>query len=323
MDCTDIEHIAPIEKGELEMMKASCLTEFVNRVTAEKLQVESVRVRQGGELIGKWDLKGDSRRLQHSISKSFTCMAVGLAIEEGKLTLDTTLGDFFPQYAHMHTEPNPLLRPAGIKLSELLRMSSGHDSPPLWAEERASLQEKDWVRYYMSLPLDRVPGERFTYSSGDTFMISAMVQAAVGLTVHDYLRPRLFEPLGITEETWDTSPLGVTLGCAGLALSNEELSRFGQLLLQQGMWNGSQLVPADWIRLATSKQIDNEGSLDWCQGYGYQFWMCSHNAYRADGAYGQFCIVMPDKGAVIAINSQEDRLQDILDAVWAKIWPLL
>ncbi|SYX85457.1 serine hydrolase domain-containing protein [Paenibacillus alvei] len=305
------------------MMRSSCLTGFVNRVTAENLQVESVRVRQDGELIGKWDQNEDSRRPQHSISKSFTCMAVGLAIEEGKLTLDTTLGDVFPQYAHLHTEHNPLLQPAGIKLRELLRMSSGHDSPPLWAEERASLQEKDWVRYYMSLPLDRVPGKQFTYSSGDTFMISAMVQAAVGLTVHDYLRPRLFVPLGITEETWDSSPLGVTLGCAGLALTNEELSRFGQLLLQQGMWNGAQLIPADWIQLATSKQIDNEGSFDWCQGYGYQFWMCSHHAYRADGAHGQFCIVMPVKGAVIAINSQEDRLQDILDVVWAEIWPIL
>lgn len=305
------------------MMRASCLTGFVNRVTAENLQVESVRVHQDGELIGKWDQNEDSRRPQHSISKSFTCMAVGLAIEEGKLTLDTTLGDVFPQYARMHTEHNSLLQPAVIKLRELLRMSSGHDSPPLWAEERASLQKKDWVRYYMSLPLDRAPGERFTYSSGDTFMISAMVQAAVGLTVHDYLRPRLFGPLGITEETWDTSPLGVTLGCAGLSLTNEELSRFGQLLLQQGMWNGAQLIPPDWIQLATSKQSDNEGSLDWRQGYGYQFWMCSHHAYRADGAHGQFCIVMPDKGAVITINSQEDRLQDILDAVWSEIWPIL
>ncbi|OBY77828.1 serine hydrolase [Paenibacillus sp. KS1] len=305
------------------MIEPSSLSEFVNRIKAEQLQVTSVRVRQGGELIGKWDQNEDSRRLQHSISKSFTCMAVGLAIEEGKLTQDTTLGDMFPQYAHMHTEPNPLLHPTGIKLGELLRMSSGHDSPPLWAEERASLQETDWVRYYMSLPLDRVPGERFTYSSGDTFMISAMVQAAIGLTVHDYLRPKLFVPLGITEETWDSSPLGVTLGCAGLALTNEELSRFGQLLLQQGMWNGVQLIPANWIQLATSKQIGNEGSRDWCQGYGYQFWMCSHNAYRADGAHGQFCIVMPDKDAVIAINSQEDRLQDILDAVWSKIWPIL
>ncbi|WP_136608315.1 serine hydrolase domain-containing protein [Paenibacillus dokdonensis] len=296
---------------------------FVNRVTQQGLNVLSARVLQKGTSVAKWDLSSDERRLQHSVSKSFTCMAVGLAIAEGKLSLKTKLQEYFPQYAQMSLTDDPDVSPGGLTLYNLLRMSSGHDSPPLWAEERASLQEKDWVKYYMSLPLDRAPGDIFTYSSGDTFVISALVQAAVGETVKDYLTPRLFEPLGIRDVNWETSPLGVTLGCAGLEISNEELSRFGQMLLQKGQWEGKQLVPADWIDFVTRKQIANQGSPDWSQGYGCQFWMCTHEAYRADGAHGQLCVVIPGKDAVVAINSYEDDIQGILDAVWAEILPLL
>lgn len=294
---------------------------FVDNVGSRKLNVLSVRVLQNGQLLGLWDRDGDARRLQHSVSKSFTCMAVGLAIAEGKLTLDARLNDFFPNYGK--SVKDSAYPPGELTLGHLLRMASGHDAPPLWAEERETLQEKDWAKYYMSLPLDRMPGETFTYSSGDTFMISAMVQAATLETVRDYLVPRLFEPLGIRGVRWDTSPLGVTLGCTGLWISCEELSRFGQMLLQKGAWQGVQLIPEAWISEVTRKQIDTPGTADWGAGYGGQFWMCTHGAYRADGMRGQFCVVIPDKEAVIAINSDEDNMQGILDAVWADILPQL
>ncbi|WP_426334411.1 serine hydrolase domain-containing protein [Paenibacillus silvae] len=297
---------------------------FIDTITTQQLQVHSVRVLQHGQLLDEWHQDTDHRRVQHSVSKSFTCMAVGLAVREGLIHLDAKLGDYFP-YDQAQYSSSQLPSPREITLRDLLRMSSGHDSPPLWADERASLQEKDWAKHYMSLSLDRIPGAHFTYSSGDTFMISAMLQAAIGQTVKDYLIPRLFEPLGMHDIVWETSPLGVTLGCAGLWLTNEELSRFGQFILQEGLWNNQQLVPAEWIRAATRKQIDTSGNGngDWGQGYGYQFWMCTHGAYRADGAYGQFCIILPSEDAVISINSQEENMQGILDAVWAQILPIL
>lgn len=299
------------------------LSGFIDYITDRGLQVHSTRVRQSGQLWEKFDLTEDKRRVQHSISKSFTCMAVGLAIEEGKLSLDSRLGEFFNDNTSVNGNLEPALDPGNITLYNLLRMSSGHDSPPLWADERASLKEKDWAKHYMSLSLDRKPGDIFTYSSGDTFMISAMLQAATGETVRDYLTPRLFKPLGIENVKWESSPLGVTLGCAGLSISNEELSIFGQLLLQYGLWEGKQIVPESWIRFVTGKQIDTKGSPDWAQGYGCQFWMSTHDAYRADGASGQLCIILPRKDAVIAVNSQEDRMQEIMDAVWTEIYPLL
>ncbi|WP_211749983.1 serine hydrolase [Paenibacillus sp. Marseille-Q4541] len=299
------------------------VTGFVHRIKETQLNVYSARILQGGELTGEWDLTRDERRLQHSVSKSFTSMAVGLAIEEGKLTLETKLNDFFTYPTSHHSSQPDIPDPGELTLYELLRMASGHDNPPLWVHERNTLTEKDWAKYYLSLPLDRAPGEQFTYSSGDTFMISALVQAAVGETVKDYLIPRLFTPLGIENVEWESSPLGVTLGCAGLKISNEELSRFGQLLLSKGKWNGEQLVPESWITYATSKHIDTPAEGDWGVGYGCQFWMCTHGAYRADGAHGQLLVILPDKEAVLAINSQEDNIQGILDAVWSDIYPQL
>ncbi|MCM3783607.1 beta-lactamase family protein [Neobacillus mesonae] len=301
----------------------STLTSFVDEINAEGLNVFSIRVLQNGELLGEWSREMDIRRPQHSISKSFTCMAAGLAIEEGKLTLHSRLGDYFNYDSTYQSKEQRIPSPDALTLYDLLRMSSGHDAPPLWLPERKSLTEKDWAKYYLSLPLDRPPGELFTYSSGDTFMISAMIQAAVGETVESYLTPRLFEPLGIHDVEWESSPLGVTLGCAGLIINTEELSRFGQMLLDEGLYKGKQLIPAEWITFATSKHIDSVGDGDWSLGYGCQFWMCSHEAYRGDGAHGQLLVIIPQKRAVIAVNSEEDRIQSILDAVWKGILPIL
>ncbi|WP_334074271.1 MULTISPECIES: serine hydrolase [Paenibacillus] len=302
------------------------LSPFQAKVEQKGLRIFTVRVLQRGEPAGAVNFAGaeDIRRLQHSVSKSFTSMAAGLALQEGLVDLDTRVGDIFPEAGSDRACTSESLNPARIRLIDLLRMSSGHDTPPLTYEERAVLEEPDWVKHYLSQPLDRPPGELFTYSSGDTYMISAMLEAVTGQTVKDYLVPRLFEPLGIEGVRWDTCPLGRTLGCTGLYLTTEELSRFGEFLLRRGEWKGRQLVSSAWIELATSKQVATpEDGGDWGIGYGYQFWRCTHGAYRADGMYGQFCIVLPERDAVIAINSQEDKMQGILDAVWEEIYPLL
>lgn len=299
------------------------LNDLKTRIQTQQLNILNIQIRQHGVPVGRLALSEDRRRLQHSVSKSFTSIAIGMAIHEGKLTLSTKLGDVFPEYKAQPREEGIQHFAEEITLLQLLTMSSGHDIGPLSYEERGQLTEPDWVKHYMSLPLDHAPGERFIYSSGDTFMLSAVLQAATGVTVRDYLMPRLFKPLNMQDIQWDTCPLGRTLGCTGLYISTEELSRFGQLLLQQGAWNGQQLVPANWISFVTSKKMDTVGSADWNQGYGAQFWICTHDAFRADGMFGQFCIVIPHRQAVIAVNSHEERMQDILDVIWSEIYPLL
>ena len=140
-------------------------------------------------------------------------------------------------------------------------------------------------------------------------MLSAIVQKATGKTVLDYLKPRLFDPLGIEHPTWETSPQGISAGGFGLSIRTEEIARFGQLYLQHGKWDGKQLVPADWVAAATSLQTSNGSNplSDWDQGYCYQFWRCTHGAYRGDGAFGQYCIVMPEQDAVVGDHQRRER----------------
>ena len=169
------------------------------------------------------------------------------------------------------------------------------------------------------------PGTHFLYNTPATYMLSAIVQKATGQTVLDYLRPRLFEPLGIEDPTWEASPQGVTLGGYGLSVRTEDIARFGQLYLQKGKWQGKQLVPAAWVEAATARQISNGSSpkSDWDQGYGYQFWRCRHGAYRGDGAFGQFCIVLPEQDAVVAITSGTRDMPSVMNLVWDRLIPAL
>jgi CubicO group peptidase (beta-lactamase class C family) len=157
-------------------------------------------------------------------------------------------------------------------------------------------------------------------------MCSAIVTKVTGQTVVDYLKPRLFDPLGIDSPRWDASEEGYSKGGYGLFLRTEEIAKFGELFLRAGKWGDEQLIPESWVRAATSKQVDNDRAPsaknpEWSQGYGFQFWRCRHNAYRGDGRDGQICLVMPDQDAVLAITAQTGQMQAELDLVWEKLLP--
>ncbi|MGO9913746.1 MAG: family 16 glycoside hydrolase [Isosphaeraceae bacterium] len=251
----------------------------------------------------------------YSLSKSFTSTAVGLAIAERKLDLDDEVLKFFPEDAP--AKPDSHLK--AMRISDLLRMSTGHQVEPPRPPDRV------WTKVFLAQPVPNKPGTHFLYNTSATYMLSAIVQKATGTTVLDYLRPRLFNPLGIENPAWGTSPQGISLGGYGLSVRTEDIARFGQLYLQKGKWNGEQIVPASWIEAATARQTSNGSNpkSDWDQGYGYQFWRCRHGAYRGDGAFGQYCIVLPDQDAVIAITSGVRDMQAVLDLVWDKLLPAM
>jgi hypothetical protein len=154
-------------------------------------------------------------------------------------------------------------------------------------------------------------------------MLGAVVQQVTGMPLSEYLRPRLLEPLGIENIHWETSPQGVNIGGWGLSLRTEEIARFGQLYLQKGAWEGKQLIPAEWVAQATASQVSNgsDPNSDWAQGYGYHFWRCRHNAYRGDGAFGQYCLVLPEQEAVLAMTGGVKEMQPPLDVVWKTLLP--
>jgi CubicO group peptidase (beta-lactamase class C family) len=252
-----------------------------------------------------------------SLSKSFTSTAVGLAIAEGKLSVSDPVLKFFPDEAPANPSKNLSL----MRVRDLLRMATGHREEDLKGFPFGT--PKDLVRSFLELPVPDKPGTHFVYDTGATYMLSAIVQKVTGQKVLEYLGPRLFEPLGISNPTWQESAQGVSLGGFGLSIRTEDIARFGQLYLQRGRWNGRQLIPAAWVDEATSMQIANgsDPDSDWDQGYCYQFWRCTHGFYRGDGAFGQYCVVMPQYDAVVAITSGTRDLPAVLKLVWADILP--
>jgi CubicO group peptidase (beta-lactamase class C family) len=266
----------PRSRPEAQGVSSAAVLSFVEAADASIDSMHSFMLLRHGHVVaeGWWSpYDAASPHSLYSLSKSFTATAVGLAIAEGKLSLDDEVLKFFPEEAP--SAPSANLQ--AMRVSDLLRMSTGHQTePPRPADQ-------SWTRAFLTHPVPFKPGTHFLYNTSATYMLSAIVQKATGETVLDYLRPRLFEPLGIERPTWETSPQGITTGGYGLSIRTEDIARFGQLYLQKGEWQGRQLVPKAWVEAATARQTANGSNpqSDWDQGYGYQFWRCRHNVYRA------------------------------------------
>ena len=250
----------------------------------------------------------------YSLSRSFTSTAVGIAVAEGRLGVDDPvlkhLGDQGP------VAPTSNLK--AMRVRDLLCMATGHQTEPPVSPDALS------ARSFLAAPVPFKPGTHFLYNTPATFMQSAIVQRVTGKTVHEYLQSRLFAPLGIEGSTWDANAEGISLGGYGLRLRTRDVARFGQMLLQKGRSpRGTSLVPAAWVEAASARQVSNGSNpnSDWEQGYGYQLWRCRHGAYRGDGAFGQFCIVMPSQDMVVAITSGLGDMQAVLDRVWESLLP--
>ncbi len=306
----------PRSTPEAQGVSSAGILAFLETADREVKSLHSfILVRHGHVVAEAWwqPEAADKPHVLWSLSKSFTSTAVGLAVAEGKLSIDDTVLKFFPEDAPK--EPSANLK--AMRVRDLLTMSTGHQDELNWREAA------NWVSAFLAHPVPHKPGTHFRYNTPATYMLSAIVQKVTGQTVLAYLQPRLFAPLGIEEPTWETSPQGISIGGYGLYLRTEDIAKFGQLYLQKGQWQGTQLIPATWIEQATSKQVSNgsDPEKDWDQGYGFQFWRCRHGAYRGDGKDGQFCIVLPEQDAVIAITANAGDMQAELNIVWDKLLP--
>ena len=305
----------PRSSPEAQGVSSLGVLEFIDAADPIDAMNSFMLVRHGQVVAEGWwaPYAPESNHELFSLSKSFTSTAVGCAIAEDKLHLDDLVLKFFPENAP--GAPSANLK--AMRVRDLITMSAGHQDDAPTAPDKISAQA------FLEQPVPHKPGTHFKYNTPATFMLSAIVQKVTGQTVRDYLQPRLFEPLGIAHPVWNTNWQGISLGGYGLRVRTEDIAKFGQLYLQKGRWGGRTLLPAAWVEAATSRQVSNgsDPESDWDQGYGFQFWRCRHNAYRGDGAFGQYCLVLPEQDAVIAITSGLKDMQAVLNLIWNKLLP--
>jgi CubicO group peptidase (beta-lactamase class C family) len=315
----------PRSTPELQGVSSRAILKLLEEAQRNKIELHSIMVLRHGSVIAEGWWKPYAPEHLHtlfSLSKSFTSSAIGFAVNEGLLTEDDTVISFFPDDVPLEVSANL----ARMRVRDLLSMSSGHADdtlgPQIWATSG------NWVRTILEQPVPFEPGTHFVYNTGATFMLSAIIQKVTSQNLLAYLEPRLLQPLGIDGATWESNPDGIAFGGFGMNARSEDIAKFGQLYLQKGVWNGRQILPESWINQATRTHIDNSdhssnsglGS-DWGVGYGYQFWQCRHGAYRGDGAFGQYCVIMAEQDAVIVMTAGMADMAAGLNLVWDHLLP--
>ena len=321
-----------LPRGEANKKLNKAFDKYLNAVKQAGQDLHSIMIVKDGKVVKEQWLGEGKRNVPHilnSVSKTFTATAIGFAVSEGKLKVTDKVISFFPDKLPAEVSENL----KKMEIRHLLTMTTGHDKT---VNVRNLTDKEDWVATFLAAPVQHEPGTFYAYNTLGTYMLSAIVQKVTGQKVIDYLYPRFFRPLGIVGATWDESPQGINQGGWGLYLKTEDLAKVGQFFLQRGQWNGEQLLPTSWIDEAMAKQTDccpthmrfdniteNPKNSDWLQGYGYQMWRCRHNGVRADGAAGQYIIILPELNTVIATTAQIDDMQAEINLIWKHLLPAL
>lgn len=315
----------PRSVPEAEGVSSKNIIGFLDATAKSKTEFHSFMLLRHGKVIaeGWWNpYRADLEHSLYSCSKSFTATAIGFAVQEKKISLDDKVVSFFPGDLP-DTVSNWL---SALTVKDVLIMSDGQEPDPSFA---VAAKDTNWIRGFLATPIVHEPGTQFLYNSLGTYMLSAIVQKVTGQKTIDYLKPRLFDPLGIQGMDWETDLQGINTGGWGLRLKTEDMAKFAELFLQEGRWNGNQILSASWVNEASTVKImqdpnapqSKKDSSDWLQGYCYQMWRCRYNAFRGDGAFGQFMIVMPDQDAVLAITAETSDMQEEINLVWQYLLP--
>lgn len=262
--------------------------------------VNYIQIRKEGETVSDYSRLDFKTRLNSwSMSKSFVSAAAGIAMEEGLLSFEEKLCDSFAEYIPASAEESLL----ALTVRDMLTMTTGLENALFFGDDPERYRTKDWIAYFFGQKFPHKNGEKFLYCNFNTYMLSCMIEKKTGQSLVDYLRPRLFEPLEIYSPDWTRCPMGHVHAANGLYITIDELANFGEMLLGEGNFRGKQLVPAWYVKEAGKNQMpETEKNVK----YGYQFWVSDDETwYRAAGKYGQSCIVMPDRHAVVAIQALE------------------
>lgn len=300
---------------------------LLDRIDARHIECHSLMVVRHGHVVaeGWWaPYSAERPHLLYSVTKSFTSVAVGLAIADGLLSLDDRVVDVLPD----HVPADIPEQGRRLTVHHLLSMTTGHDTDSL--DEAWRREPGDLVKGFLRVPFPEPEGTRHAYDNPTTFVLARMVERVTGRGLPEFLDERLFEPMGVDHAEWDRVGSGVAFGFHGLHLTTEAVAAFGELLLRGGRWGERQLVPRAWVQLATGRHADTlppddgPGNADFLCGYGYQFWMARHG-YHANGSFGQQCVVVPSHDLVVAVTSghpnTDSPAQVVFDAIWECLLP--
>lgn len=308
--------VCPEEEG----IPSLWLSNMMDRWEKQLCHVHGYVILKDGKLVAeayKYPYTKESRRLLNSVSKTITAIAAGMAIEEGYISVDDKVLSFFPEYK---PQPDCGKFLSELTIAHLLTMSTGHGTDSI--DSIYVTGGSAWKSFLDTEMVDR-PGSRFVYNSGATYMLSKILTITTGEKILDYLTPRLFIPLEIVDASWDEID-GANTGGWGCLLSLPDMIKIGELLLQKGKWNGKQLIPEHWVEEMSGWKIASDETNvypDWQKGYCYQMWRCSREGcYRADGAFGQYILILPPKNMVMAIWSEDAFSQDMLDSFWEEVY---
>lgn len=292
----------PRTSPEAQGISSAHLQAFLAELEAdESLDMHNIIIARNGSIVceGRFGpRRSDLWHISYSMTKSVTALAVGMLIDEKKLSLDDRLVDIL----NMRSGILRLLK-ASYTVRHLMTMSTG-----VTFNEAGSVTEEDWQNAYLeSVSLFEV-GSKFAYNSMNTYILACIVKEVSGLDVDDYLISRLWEPLDITHHHWERSPDGVSKGGWGLYLYPEDALKIGQLVLNGGVWDGKRLISKEFLDEATTfKMTAPESYGDF--NYGYQIWVGRHqNSFLFNGMFGQNVIGFKDTGILIASNAGNDEL---------------
>ncbi|WP_052460783.1 serine hydrolase domain-containing protein [Microbacterium gorillae] len=349
---TDTTTIASTETGawsysepEAQGVSSEQILAFLDAVEEFGSELHSLIILRHGTVIARrwWHpYRPEAPHNLYSLSKTVTSTAIGFAVNEGLLKVDDRVVDLLPDYDHSTAGPYV----EDLTVQHLLSMSIGHRGA-MWEDRDRG---DDWASAFFRIPIEDAPGTVFRYDSASSYLLSVIITKLTGQTVAEFLTPRLFDKLGFEGWIWDRCPAGLSLGSSGLSLRTDDIARLGQFYLDEGVWNGERLLPAEWIQAATSAQVQQRppwGPLelgafpeiekepdparqlellqqvsDYYQGYGYQIWLTRNNGYRAIGYTGQYCLVLPEHDMVIAITSETEDTEDVLsEMIYAHLLP--
>lgn len=304
------------------------LQNFINSVKEQNINMDAVAVIKDDVLLGLHRFSDEVVHNVFSVAKSHTATAIGFAIDEGKLKLSNRPIDFFADILPADIDP----KWNKVTLHNLLTMTTGHGTKHLMVVDRKKLRKEkceEWLTFAFTRPMPYEPGEKFAYGNLAPYVAGRMLEAAVGMTICDYLYEKMWKPMGVKKPKWETDLAGHTFAASDLYLDVADMAKLGQLYASGGCFRGERLLSKEWIKTAGSKHIDscvlNPGGygIDEEAGYGYYFWL-NHEvpgSYRCYGREGQFVIILPEKNAVIATQSMNSNVQPILDTVWKHILP--